>query len=225
MVLDYLHILLAVVFNDNMYAKLASEKEKTLRATLPFDISKSGISRYYAARILEQTRKRWSWFVRAQELDLDRGMLLGTLGYLPLEIRLQIYKELYDLDFSHSRLLFGLTYRRKLYAYPDRYPTLDSPLLHHYIVCVNKNTVEICRASPTLKSEHEQEILRRLNFGFQCPHALEEFLNQLTQLDQSFLRRVTLVINGSVCWNCSDGYCIHARHNWRFSCRRCNYSD
>lgn len=43
------------------------------------------------AQALRQTKKRWSWFVQAKTRDNEQHTSLGTLGYLPLEIRVKIY--------------------------------------------------------------------------------------------------------------------------------------
>lgn len=201
-----------------------------------------------------------------QELDLGRGTLLGTLGYLPLEIRLQIYKEVCQLETHYNRLLFKhiehlerrnrcewSVYReldlghgtllgalsnhspdirlqrcKKIYhegylRYNGRHPhvfatylkTLSSErrlpkfkpwdnarLVHPYITWGNKNKVDI-RASPTLKIEYEQFLLGHLDFGFECANALKDFLNQLTPLHLSLLKRLTFIINGSECGHSS----------------------
>lgn len=72
------------------------------RITLPFeDCSRlprsfghrfSRQERQATNRALKQTKKRWCWFVRAQRLDTQRHTRLGTLGYLPQEVRELIYK-------------------------------------------------------------------------------------------------------------------------------------
>lgn len=45
---------------------------------------------------IEQTRRRWVWFSAAQKLDDELNTRLGTLGYLPLEIRLNIFRHVLE---------------------------------------------------------------------------------------------------------------------------------
>ena len=54
--------------------------------TLPFD--QDLIPRYITEGILHRTRRRWSWFAEAQRLNPS----LGTLQYLPAEVRREIWK-------------------------------------------------------------------------------------------------------------------------------------
>ena len=43
------------------------------------------------AQALRRTKERWCWFVQAQTRDIEQHTSLGTLGYLPLEIRVKKY--------------------------------------------------------------------------------------------------------------------------------------
>ena len=45
---------------------------------------------------LEQTAKRWAWFSEARRLDEELSTRLGTLGYLPWEIRVEIFRHVLD---------------------------------------------------------------------------------------------------------------------------------
>lgn len=57
--------------------------------TLPFD--QNFVKRYVTEEILSRTSRRWEWFAEAQILNPG----LGTLRYLPVEVRRLIWKELF----------------------------------------------------------------------------------------------------------------------------------
>ena len=58
-------------------------------STLPFD--QNIIPRYITEGILHRTRRRWTWFVEAARSNPS----LGTLQYLPAEVRREIWKWLF----------------------------------------------------------------------------------------------------------------------------------
>ena len=79
--------------------------EDRFKATLPApfrDIRFCGDSKELGTGIknlkkaVKRTRKRWSWFTRAERLDRENGTWLGTLNYLPYEILEMIYYFLLD---------------------------------------------------------------------------------------------------------------------------------
>ena len=45
---------------------------------------------------IKQTKRRWVWFLAAQKLDDELNTRLGTPGYLPLEIRLNIFRHVLE---------------------------------------------------------------------------------------------------------------------------------
>ena len=68
--------------------------ELVLAVTLPS--KKHDIFQSLFERAIDQTRKRWAWFADSRELDTEFGTELGTLGYLPWEIRQPIREEVLD---------------------------------------------------------------------------------------------------------------------------------
>lgn len=58
--------------------------------TLPF--KQQDVSRNLFEHAIDQARRRWAWFTKSRELDAGRGTEFGTLGYLPWEIRQQIFE-------------------------------------------------------------------------------------------------------------------------------------
>lgn len=67
--------------------------------TLPF--KDSDVSREIRATILKRTEQRRVWFSKAEELDEERGTKLGTLGFLPWDIRQMIIEEVFE-DVFHE---------------------------------------------------------------------------------------------------------------------------
>ncbi|KAK4693452.1 hypothetical protein P7C71_g3953, partial [Lecanoromycetidae sp. Uapishka_2] len=59
--------------------------------TLPFKV-KDLSSLILETKLIERIRDCFDWFVEAQDLDTKDGVRLGTLRYLPLEIRQRIYR-------------------------------------------------------------------------------------------------------------------------------------
>ena len=77
-----LHGLTAAHFLD------ASLRNPTMLITLPFDQNR--VPRYITDNILHRVHERWEWFSKAAELN----HALGTLSYLPGEVRLLIWRSL-----------------------------------------------------------------------------------------------------------------------------------
>ena len=64
-----------------------------LAKTLPFDTYEVPDELQV---MLERTKQRWAWFSKAEDHDKERGTQLGTLGYLPWEIRQKIFGNVFD---------------------------------------------------------------------------------------------------------------------------------
>lgn len=76
--------------------------ELVLAVTLPF--KKQDVSRSLFERAIDQTQTRWAWFAESRELDTEFSTELGTLGYLPWEIRQQILKVVLDGHYCYQSL-------------------------------------------------------------------------------------------------------------------------
>ena len=139
--------------------------------TLPFD--QNLVKRSLTDRILDRTKKRWAWFDEAQKLNPS----LGTLRYLPAEVRRMIWKELfqcrdtlscdglweYDCTcgpiFDLSAYYFGFG-RRGLAGY---------------------NGLRGLRlVSSAIQAESDEAFLTFRTFRFNQAQNLDSFLNQLT---------------------------------------------
>lgn len=137
-----------------------------LAVTLPF--KKQYVSSDLFQFTIDRTRERWAWFTKYRELDAERGTYLGTLGYLPWEIRRQILKALLDL-------LYWVQHDRCTYLWPY---WLDPLRL----------------SSPTLRLEFDDFFLSNEIFKFECPSHLGKFLGQLSNFHQTRLRRIIISI-------------------------------
>lgn len=141
-----------------------------LAVTLPFEQQDVLPNVFQLA--VDQTRKRWAWFSESRELDARMGTELGTLGYLPWEIRRQILKEILDYVFWYQR--DPRTYRgQEAWPYDARHLRLSSP---------------------TLGLEFDELFLSNTIFKFEWPPDLGKFLGQMSSFHLTRLRRIIISI-------------------------------
>ncbi|CAD6590158.1 MAG: hypothetical protein ASARMPRED_004594 [Alectoria sarmentosa] len=134
-----------------------------------------------------------TWFSRARELDEKRGTQLGTLGFLPWEIRQTIIEKVFDREFHETIYLpeFKRTVLETLDNPPKTYFEDDFPYswrsgsLDFYIAYLRN-------ASASTKVEVEYTFLTKTNFKFRSPNALIYFLGRLTTYQQNLLRSITI---------------------------------
>ena len=147
----------------------AALRNPALIATLPFDQDR--VARYITDRVLYHTRQRWSWFSEAQKLH----PALGTLSYLPPEVRAMIYRAL-----VHCRENLGAD---GLWEYDE---TLGYPLdMSSYyfgfgLRSPSDNSVKGIRlASSVTKLEFEETFLSSHTFRFNSAESLASFFDRL----------------------------------------------
>ena len=125
------------------------KRQRVFAATLPFE-------QHYLHKILfelaiDRTRKRWAWFGESRKLDTERGTELGTLSYLPWELRQQIFKAfLSHLRRRFSRLEivtrapeildFGFCITKPV-PYPVRFRLASPTLRLEFDICFFFNTI------------------------------------------------------------------------------------
>ena len=139
--------------------------------TLPFD--QDLVKRYITEGILHHTRRRWEWFAEAQKLTPG----LGTLGYLPFEVRVMILKELlrcrgtlssdgiWEYDFTCGSIYDVRAY---FFGFGRRgLPNVDG-------------FREIRQVSSSAKAESDDVFLSGRSFRFNQASNLESFIQQLT---------------------------------------------
>lgn len=146
-------------------------RDSTFVATLPFD--QNLVKRYITDGILRRTKRRWEWFAEARRFDAS----LGTLRYLPAEVRRMIWEHLfwcrdnlsseglweYDCTlgsiFDLSAYYFGFG-RRGLASY--------------------NGFKELRLVSSTVRADSDRVFLTLRTFRFNQAPNLSSFLKQLT---------------------------------------------
>ena len=175
-----------------------SLSESDFAKTLPFN--DSDVSREVRAMILKRTEQRWIWFKKAEELDEARGTKLGTLGFLPWEIRQMIIERVFHGGFGS--VIWGY------YPNDDTFETHDEPLsifvefsdkgLSHFqsVTCLQD-------ASASMKNDVEHAFLTKTNFEFEFENhncdRLTYFLSRLTTYQKTLLRSVHILVH--TIWN------------------------
>lgn len=194
---DQIHKLNHQIHNLNHQLHKFNQLVSVLAATLPFKQAEVSPDLFDLA--INQTQKRWAWFVRSRELDIERGTDLGTLGYLPWEIRQQIIKAVLDGFFEgeHDRVGHTLCYEPSTALAPDLFN------FSYY-----RMGMENCRmnwdaysgvpglrhSSATLGFEYDSFFLSNTIFKFNRPTGLGKFLDQLSDYHQTKLRRILINI-------------------------------
>ena len=162
---------------EESFPDAASVWHPRLVATLPFPPSESDhpcktgqISRTEAEKLVERTKKRWTWFSKAEINHHE----LGTLGYLPLEIREII------LEFDICREIVGspsqLAYKH------GNGPAFDASSYNGKAWWnFRPNAAHLRRVSSTIKAEHDRVLFSKRRFGFDSPISLMRFLKQIKE--------------------------------------------
>ena len=188
-----------------------------LTMTIPFDLKYSFWPSLLKARVLRQTELRRCWFDEASKDDKEANTRLGTLRFLPYEIREQIFKivlENYFDEFNLERRRYGTLTKWQLnyegwvcHCKVAGYKTWDVFNLISYC-CVTESQyktrapLNLRFASESLREESDHVFLASNTFEFTCPASLERFMNELSPLQQRHLRRIKLHIVGYMYWNC-----------------------
>lgn len=150
----------------------------------------------YHKKIVKHSQKQSAWSSKARTLDARLGTRLGTLVYLPCEIRQQIFKHVFDNyypgeDGRYARVpeIFEYLGRTKQDPYDqilEDHPTGGIFELDSYrIISGTGFVVNLRLASPTLKDEFEHFFLCSNVFKFLCPRRLGDFLRQLSSLHRA----------------------------------------
>jgi len=73
----------------------------------------------FREQIIKKTKKRWAWFSYARKKDDNLGTSLGTLGYLPWEIRQVVFEMVLRGNFEESQERYKHLLDLKRYNYID----------------------------------------------------------------------------------------------------------
>ena len=168
---------------------------------------------------------RWQWFARAKGMDIRHGTHLGTLGYLPPDIRDIIFGILLDdlLDHiyalsrkymapavrsSDRQLRYDQYHGKRAREEQDRqglnynlcldYETwaTDNPTLFR----VRSRGLELRQTSLSLAQEFNDFFLRSCVFVFSCPEKFKSWVSQMSPARQTRLRHIKIVLY-------TDRYC------------------
>ena len=158
---------------------------------------------------LERTKQRWGWFSKAKDHDKERGTQLGTLGYLPWEIRQKIFGNVFD-GCRYVQIEHHMPYDHM----PDHGEGYWDPWSREgrWRSWCNKKTLPyiwrglaIRNASASLRLEVEHAFITMAHFEFWCDRGLnylrpndwlKYFLDHLTTYEKSLLRSVKIPLVG-----------------------------
>ena len=160
-----------------------------LAKTLPFDVYEVPNELQVS---LERTKQRWAWFTKAKDHDEERGTQLGTLGYLPWEIRQKIFGNIFDGCFDvqidrHQWGDYGFKSREsrwRIWCNRKTFPYLWRGLA-------------IRNVSTSMRLEVEHAFITMAHFEFE--HDLTLFLDHLTTYERSLLRSIKIPLIGGPC--------------------------
>lgn len=194
-------------------------KSHVIAMTLPFKAE--DVYPSFRKDVIKRTKKRWAWFSDARKKDDRLGTSLGTLGYLPWEVRRFIFEIVLRGYFEECKHPLEWSERYRCLWYLNRYNYIHEAIdkwdwqvdyerrvntpgvpdvfeLDSYQPSnPNAPTMNVRLASQSLRTEFEHHFLRDSNFSFDCPRALEEFLGQLTCHQKAQLRHFYFEL-----WNC-----------------------
>ena len=180
--------------------------------TVPFELGKLSPFSILRARILWRTIFRWSWFEKARKDDEEANTRLGSLRYLPYEIRQQIFKfvlaDYYEqYNRRGRRLHIASTYScaGNLFTCEQENECETSGVFE--LRSYSRSGTKMERAplglrsvSPSIRLECEYILLTSNNFVSTCPASIRRFLDQLSPLQQGQLRSLRIHLFG--CSNC-----------------------
>ncbi|KAM0804824.1 hypothetical protein BDR22DRAFT_885492 [Usnea florida] len=197
---------------------------------------------------IRQTKVRWAWFSEARALDEQFSRRLGTLGYLPFEVRDKIFRLVLDEYIeeaaryrkysdplgqqSHSSGMTWLAVNQQrrgefgIWA-QGNHPAheFEDPKLYQ-VFCLRQNhygnppdfVMPLRLATDDTKFEFDRVFLSTLTFDFHCPKALQLFLSELSVVQLSQVRSITVRIYG--CTVCSGRYAERIYYQWGFVCAK-----
>lgn len=209
--------------------------------TVPFDIKSLSYFSLLKAKTLRQTKARWCWFDKASKDDLDAGTRLGTLRFLPYEIRQQIFQivlddyfdeifEKYRANFRYNEetVSYDLYANRSLLRFTcdtlhcscmrDEHPNIFNLRSYYNVYDPNPRLPMGLRlASPSIQREFDYVFLSRRTFRFACPTTLHRFLDRLSPLQRRQLKCLCLCMFRF--WSCNSEV-LTRLELWMAACER-----
>ncbi len=186
--------------------------------TVPFslDLEDPFRSILLKARVLRQTKLRRCWFDGASKDDKEANTRLGTLRFLPYEIRQQIFKivleDYFDKynqqggepgiprlcagDLTKWQLNYEGSYCRCRHAEHETGDVFTLTSYCHIAQHKKRAPLNLRFASESLEQEFDHVFLASNTFEFTCPASPERFMDMLSPLQQRQLKRIRLHMFG-----------------------------
>ena len=171
-----------------------------LEKSPPFELDASQESMEALGNVLKEAAKKWMWCHCVAHLDAKYQTKLGTLAYLPIVVRRQIWDHLlrYQLaQHPYTRWTNpGLLNRRQLFisdaGWSDGSQAYKS--LHRDVIeimqdnCFSRSWPFTIRAvSPTIRDECDCILFSSRTLRFECPDTMGNFFSQLSTYQQERL--------------------------------------
>ena len=162
-----------------------AQRDSTFVMTLPFD--QNLVKRYITDAVLSRTKRRWEWFANAQRLNPG----LGTLRYLPAEVRRMIWKDLFQCRDTLSS--------DGLWEYDCTCGPIFDLSAYYFGFgrrgLANYNGLKGLRfVSSNVKAESDDVFLTYRTFRFNQAQNLDSFLKQLTPVLSDRIRSIEIGI-------------------------------
>lgn len=152
--------------------------------TLPFDQNR--IPRYLTDNVLLRVRRRWEWFSEAK----DRNAALGTLSYLPAEIRTLIWQNL--LLCKDTRSLDGIWEYGRTLGPPFQLSSFYFGFGRRGLFLESAENVRL--VSSRVKTEYDHVFLHMRTFRFNYTDNLFFFMDRMEGIQLEQLSSVELAI-------------------------------
>ena len=162
----------------------ASLRDPTFMMTLPFDQNR--VARYMTDNVLARVRQRWEWYSKAKRLNAA----LGTLGYLPAEVRLFVWRSL--LHCNDTRSLDGLWEYDRGLGSPFQLSSFYFGFGRRGLFLDSVENVRL--VSSQIKAEYDHVFLYMRTFRFNYTENLFTFLHRLNDAYQEQLSSVEFAV-------------------------------
>ena len=166
----------------------------------PFELDAPQESMEALSKVLKEAAKKWLWHHYAAQLDATDQTKLGTLAYLPVEIRRQIWDHLLRYQSAQHRYTRytnpRLKNRRQLLIsharWSDDSQARDS--LHHDVIEIRQEAYlsrpwlyPIRAVSSTIRDECDVILFSSRILRFECPNTMGKFFSHLSTYQQTRL--------------------------------------
>lgn len=215
-----------------------------LAITVPFDLKDLSCFNLLKSRVLRRTGLRWCWFDKAGKDDREANTRLGTLRFLPYEIRQQIFKHVLEDYFDeYNQQKWQDGNKDVQFLQPGTWNLTKWQLNYEGMYCccrrgeehkawdvvtwasyshmpqyMKRAPLNLRFASESLKQEFVRIFLTSNIFEFTCPASLERFMDVLSPLQRRKLKCIKLRLFGY--WMCIRRDEVQLFRHWMAVCQR-----